>query len=44
MERLIAGPERKSRVMNEKTRRTIAFHESGHALVGHLLAECRSGA
>ena len=37
MERLMAGPERKNRVMNEKTRRTIAFHESGHALVGHLL-------
>ena len=37
MERLMAGPERKNRVMNEKARRTIAFHESGHALVGHLL-------
>ena len=37
MERVIAGPERKSHVMNEDTRRTIAFHESGHALVGHLL-------
>lgn len=37
MERLMAGPERKNRVMNEKTRRIIAYHESGHALVGHLL-------
>lgn len=37
MERLMAGPERKNRVMNEKTRRVIAYHESGHALVGHLL-------
>ncbi|MDO4291550.1 MAG: ATP-dependent zinc metalloprotease FtsH, partial [Eggerthellaceae bacterium] len=37
MERVIAGPERKGRVMNEKTKRTIAYHESGHALVGHLL-------
>lgn len=37
MERLMAGPERKNRVMNEKTKRTIAYHESGHALVGHLL-------
>ena len=37
MERVIAGPERKGRVMNEQTRRTIAYHESGHALVGHTL-------
>lgn len=37
MERLMAGPERKNRVMNEKTRRIIAYHESGHALVGHML-------
>ena len=37
MERVIAGPERKGRVMTEETRRTIAFHESGHALVGHTL-------
>lgn len=37
MERVIAGPERKSRVMTEKERKTIAYHESGHALVGHVL-------
>ncbi len=37
MERIIAGPERKGRVMDPKTKRTIAYHESGHALVGHLL-------
>ncbi len=37
MERVIAGPERKGRVMNEKTKHIIAYHESGHALVGHLL-------
>jgi cell division protease FtsH len=37
MEREIAGPERKSRVMTEKEKRTIAYHESGHALVGHVL-------
>ena len=39
MERVIAGPARKSRVMTEKERKTIAFHESGHALVGHILPE-----
>lgn len=38
MERVIAGPERKGRVMDEQTRKTIAYHESGHALVGHLLS------
>ncbi len=37
MERVIAGPERKSRVMTQEERTTIAFHESGHALVGHTL-------
>ena len=37
MERVRAGPERKSRVMSQKEREVIAFHESGHALVGHVL-------
>ena len=37
MERVIAGPERKGRVLDENTRKTISYHESGHALVGHLL-------
>ena len=37
MERVIAGPERKGRVMDEQTKHTIAYHESGHALVGHTL-------
>jgi cell division protease FtsH len=37
MERVIAGPERKNRVMDENTKKTIAFHESGHALVGYTL-------
>ncbi|MBC2888503.1 ATP-dependent zinc metalloprotease FtsH [Gordonibacter massiliensis (ex Traore et al. 2017)] len=37
MERVIAGPERKGRVLDEQTKHTIAYHESGHALVGHTL-------
>ena len=37
MERVIAGPERKGRVMTDEERKTIAYHESGHALVGHIL-------
>jgi cell division protease FtsH len=37
MERVIAGPEKKTRVMTEAERKTIAYHECGHALVGHVL-------
>ena len=37
MERVIAGPERKSRIIDDETKKTIAYHESGHALIGHLL-------
>ncbi len=36
IERVIAGPERKSRVLNERERRITAFHESGHAMVALL--------
>jgi cell division protease FtsH len=35
--RVIAGPERKSRMIGEKEKETIAFHEMGHAMVGMLL-------
>lgn len=37
IERVIAGSEKKSRVMNPQERRTVAYHESGHALVGALM-------
>jgi cell division protease FtsH len=37
VERVIAGSEKKSRVMNEQERTTVAYHESGHALVAELL-------
>ncbi|MCX7620918.1 MAG: ATP-dependent zinc metalloprotease FtsH [Acidimicrobiales bacterium] len=37
IERVIAGPERKTRVMSEKEKWVIAYHEAGHALVGHVL-------
>jgi cell division protease FtsH len=37
VDRVIAGPERKSRVITPKEKRIIAYHEAGHALAGHLL-------
>ena len=37
IDRVIAGPERKTRVMSEKEKLVIAYHEGGHALVGHVL-------
>jgi cell division protease FtsH len=37
MERVMAGPERKSRVISARERRVVAFHEAGHAIVMHYL-------
>ncbi len=37
VDRVIAGPERKSRLMSDRDKQTIAYHEAGHALVGHVL-------
>lgn len=39
LERIIAGPEKKGAVMTEKKKRLVAYHESGHALVGALMPE-----
>ncbi len=37
IERVVAGLERKSRIMNDQERTAVAYHESGHALVAELL-------
>jgi cell division protease FtsH len=37
IERVIAGPERKSKIMSEDERRLTAYHEGGHTLVGYAL-------
>ena len=38
-ERVAIGPERKSKVLNEKERKITAYHEAGHAVVGHVLPD-----
>jgi len=40
IDRVIAGPEKKSRLMNEREKEIVAYHESGHALVAKLLPNC----
>jgi len=40
VERVIAGPERKSRLMSEEEKRITAYHEAGHAVVAHVLPKC----
>ena len=37
IDRVMAGPERKTRVMSDREKRVIAYHEGGHALVAYLL-------
>ncbi|MGI6129799.1 MAG: ATP-dependent zinc metalloprotease FtsH [bacterium] len=37
IDRVIAGPERRSRVISERERRLVAYHEGGHAVLGYLL-------
>jgi cell division protease FtsH len=37
IDRVLAGPQRRSRVISDKEKRVIAYHEAGHALVSHAL-------
>ena len=43
IDRLIAGPQRKSRVMSAQEKRVTAYHEIGHALVAHMLKRSDPG-
>ncbi len=38
--RVQMGPEKRSHKVNEEDRRMVAYHEGGHAIVGHLLKHC----
>jgi len=39
VERVIAGPERRSRIISEEEKKIVAFHEAGHAVVMHVIPE-----
>jgi cell division protease FtsH len=38
-EKVAIGPERKTKIMNEKEKKMTAYHEAGHAVVGHILPD-----
>jgi len=40
IEKLIAGPERKSRIITDREKQIIAYHEAGHAVVAYYLPNC----
>ncbi len=40
IEKISLGPERKSAVMSDKEKEVTAYHEMGHAIVGHVLEDC----
>jgi cell division protease FtsH len=40
IERVIAGPQRKSRILSPDEKEVVAYHEAGHAVVAHMLPNC----
>ena len=40
VEKVLLGPERRGRVMSERDKKTTAYHEAGHAVVGFMLPNC----
>lgn len=41
-DRVIAGPAKKDKAVSEKQRRTVAYHEAGHTVIGMVLSEART--
>ena len=39
IDRVLAGPEKKNKVISDRERSMVAYHEAGHALVGHMLPD-----
>lgn len=40
VEKVLLGPERRGRIMSDRDKKTTAYHEAGHAVVGYLLPNC----
>jgi cell division protease FtsH len=40
IEKVLLGPERRGRIMSDRDKKTTAYHEAGHAVVGYLLPNC----
>ena len=40
IDKVLLGPEKKSRIMTEEDKEMTAYHEAGHAIVGHFLEHC----
>lgn len=40
VEKVLLGPERRGRIMTDRDKKTTAYHEAGHAVVGYLLPNC----
>jgi cell division protease FtsH len=40
IEKVMLGPERKNRIINEKEKKMTAYHEAGHAVVGYFMPHC----
>ncbi len=40
LDRVMAGPERKSRILDSDERKVLAYHEAGHAIIGEMLEYC----
>ncbi len=38
--KVIAGPEKRSKVVNDKEKKLVAYHEAGHAIIHHVLPNC----